>query len=196
MDIKLDSNYWQTLWNEGQTGWDIGYASTPIAEYIDQLSDKSIKILIPGCGNAWEGEYLISKGFQNTSVIDIAPVALENLSHRFPGFPKDQLIEGNFFEHKGEYDLIIEQTFFCALDTSLRRAYALKMHELLVPGGKLVGLLFDTPLNESHPPFGGSRAEYLTYFSDLFELHTFGAAFNSIKPRAGSELFINLIKKG
>jgi SAM-dependent methyltransferase len=195
MSETLDSNYWQTRWNEGKTGWDIGHASTPIAGYIDQLSDKSIKILIPGCGNAWEGEYLISKGFHNTWVIDIAPAALESLSRRFPHFPKEQLIEGDFFEHKGSYDLIIEQTFFCALDPALRRKYAEKMHELLTPGGRLVGLLFDAKLNDDHPPFGGSRTEYLTYFENIFDLHTFQTAHNSIKPRAGSELFINLIKK-
>ncbi len=193
MNQPFDDAYWQSRWKEGQTGWDIGYPSTPIVDYIDQLSDKQLKILIPGCGNAWEGEYLIKSGFVNTWLIDIAPAALEHLGRRFPEFPKSQLIEGDFFKHTGSYDLIIEQTFFCALDPSLRREYAEKMKALLKPGGRLVGLLFDKTLNEDHPPFGGTKAEYLDYFSDLFELHTFDPAYNSIGPRMGSELFINLI---
>ena len=48
---------------QNDTGWDIGKGSTPILTYIDQLEDKSIKILIPGCGNAHEAEYLVSKDF-------------------------------------------------------------------------------------------------------------------------------------
>jgi hypothetical protein len=90
--------------------------------------------------------------------------------------------------------LVIEQTFFCALDPSLRRAYAEKMHEILNPGGRLVGLLFDDPLFSDHPPFGGSKQVYLPYFEDLFEIEVMEKAYNSIAPRAGRELFISLRK--
>lgn len=39
--------YWTERYLEGRTGWDIGYLSTPIKTYIDQLKDKDISILIP-----------------------------------------------------------------------------------------------------------------------------------------------------
>ncbi|MCB0465166.1 MAG: SAM-dependent methyltransferase, partial [Aequorivita sp.] len=62
-------NFYETFWNHkylsGETGWDIGYVSTPIKEYIDQLSDKNLKILIPGGGNSYEAEYLFESGFNN-----------------------------------------------------------------------------------------------------------------------------------
>jgi methyl halide transferase len=61
----MDNNYWNTRYLEEQTGWDIGYPSTPLKEYIDQLTNKSIRILIPGCGNGYEGEYLHQNGFTN-----------------------------------------------------------------------------------------------------------------------------------
>ncbi|HBC05192.1 MAG TPA: SAM-dependent methyltransferase, partial [Aequorivita sp.] len=42
-------NFYETFWNHkylsDDTGWDIGYVSTPIKEYIDQLTDKNLKIL-------------------------------------------------------------------------------------------------------------------------------------------------------
>jgi SAM-dependent methyltransferase len=194
MPNTFDTHYWETRWKKGETGWDIGYASTPIRDYIDQMKDKEVRILIPGCGNAWEGEYLVKQGFMNTWLIDIAPGAVENFKRCFPEFPSDQVIRGDFFELDDSFDLIFEQTFFCALDPSLRRAYAEKMHALLKPGGKLVGLLFDDLLFADHPPFGGTKAEYHTYFEDLFEIEVFETARNSIPLRAGREFFISLRK--
>ena len=101
----------------------------------------------------------------------------------------------HFFDFEGSFDLIIEQTFFCALHPSLRKAYAEKMHQLLQPNGKLVGLLFDFPLTEEGPPFGGSLQEYDSYFSPLFKIDLLERAYNSIPPRAGKELFLKLLKK-
>lgn len=192
---KLDANYWQNRYQQSETGWDVGYPSTPLKEYFDQLKNKSLKILIPGCGNAYEAEYLYYQSFKNVYVIDIAPAAINNFKKRVPSFPVGQLILGDFFNHFDQYDLIIEQTFFCALDPKLRPTYAKKMHELLKPDGKLVGLLFDDHLNTDHPPFGGSKEEYIKYFEPYFNLTVFDTAYNSIQPRAERELFMILIKK-
>ena len=61
----LNANYWTSRWQEKATGWDIGYPSTPLAEYISQLHDRNIRILIPGCGNAYEAQLLWEKGFNH-----------------------------------------------------------------------------------------------------------------------------------
>lgn len=189
-----DENYWQQRWEEGQTGWDIGYASPALTEYAKGFKDKEIRILIPGCGNGYEAEELYKAGYKNTFVVDLAHGAFESFKQRFPEFPEENMILGDFFDLKGPYDLILEQTFFCALDPSLRRAYAEKMSELLFPGGILAGVLFNEPLFSDHPPFGGSKDEYLSCFEDLFEIKKFETAYNSIKPRQGRELFIELRK--
>lgn len=192
-DTKTQSNFWSKRYVEQRTGWDIGYPSTPLKEYIDQLATKDLKILIPGAGNAYEAEYLFNNGFQHITVLDIATAPLTNLQNRLPNFPADQLVLGNFFEHQGQYDLILEQTFFCSFPptTENRQLYAKKMSELLVPNGKLVGVWFDIPLtgNMVKRPFGGTKTEYLNYLSPYFETVVFDRAYNSIEPRAGSELF-------
>lgn len=193
--MKFDESYWDAHYKEGTTGWDIGHISTPIKEYIDQLDNKSLKILIPGCGNSYEAEYLYQNGFKNVTIVDFSETALSNVQHRIPNFPKSQLIHLDFFEFQGSFDLIIEQTFFCALDPKLRKQYAIKMHSLLKPKGKLVGLLFDFPLTEEGPPFGGSKEEYLTYFNAYFKIEILENCYNSIAPRAGRELFFKLLKK-
>lgn len=192
--IVLKESYWTERYGKGETGWDIGYVSTPIKEYIDQLQNKELKILIPGAGNAHEAEYLWNNGFKNVWVLDISKPPLKHLQERVPEFPSSQLIHADFFDHKGEYDLIIEQTFFCALPPRLRNDYVNKTAELLKPEGKLVGLLFQIPLNDNKPPFGGSREEYLNLFEKSFQNINMETAYNSIPPRQGSELFIKMFK--
>lgn len=100
-----------------------------------------------------------------------------------------------FFKLENRFDLILEQTFFCALDPKLRRDYVNQMANLLTPEGRLIGLLFNIPLNTDHPPFGGNEEEYRKLFSSIFEIEIMETAYNSIPPRAGNELFIKLKKK-
>src|SRR5690606_5351824 len=106
-----------------------------------------MRILIPGCGNGYEAIYLMENGFTNVYVIDLSSLAIDQLEDSIPNKYGTHLIKGNFFAHDGTYDLIVEQTFFCALEPKRREAYAAKMHQLLDDGGKLVGLLFDDELN-------------------------------------------------
>lgn len=192
---RFDAAYWTEKYRTNQLGWDMGSVSPPLREYADQLESKEISILIPGSGNAYEAEYLHRQGFECVDVLDISPAPLDNLQNRVPDFPGSGLIQSDFFEWEKKYDLILEQTFFCALDPSLRQAYARKMHELLNPGGKIAGLLFDFPLTDSGPPFGGSREEYEGTFEPWFDIRVLDRCYNSIKPRQGRELFLIFEKK-
>ena len=58
--MDLGKEYWEKRWKQDETGWDIGYPSTPISSYFDQITNKDARILIPGCGNGWEGEIFLS----------------------------------------------------------------------------------------------------------------------------------------
>lgn len=193
-EIKLDAEYWRKRWQNGETGWDAGAPTTPLLAFFETLMDKDQKILIPGAGNAWEAEYLHKNGFNRVHVLDLAPEALDSFSRRNPDFPMSNLHQQDFFEHVGSYDLIIEQTFFCALQPGLRQAYAGKMHQLLRPGARLVGVFFTTLSNAEGPPFGGTLEEYATYFTPWFRSVTMLPCLNSIKPREGRELFVELLK--
>lgn len=194
MKAALDKNYWDSRYQDGSTGWDLGGVSPALKAYIDQLENKELKILIPGGGNAYELAYLHHHGFTNSYLIDLSPTALANFKKKHPSVVDKYLIEGNFFELNEQFDLILEQTFFCAIDRNLRKKYAEKTHQLLKPGGKLVGLLWSEDFGVDAPPFGGTEGEYKGYFNDLFEIKTMTASYNSIKPRAGRELFIILQK--
>lgn len=193
--MPLDNSYWSNRYSNNTASWDAGAITTPIKEYINQLTDKNISILVPGCGNSYEAEYLLQKGFSNITLIDISSVLCSNLKEKLKPFLSSglKIICADFFELQGQYDLIIEQTFFCALDPSLRKAYAHKMYRLLNRGGKLVGVLFNRSF-DGGPPFGGNENEYRELFQQQFNIAVMEECYNSIAPRKNAELFVKLIK--
>lgn len=190
--------FWEERWKNSHTGWDLGAVSPPLKAYLDQISleRRDLKVLIPGCGNGYEAIYLLENGFADITMLDIAPTAIAKLRRRLsreaPGWEAHLRLEcGDFFAFSGSFDLILEQTFFCALDPAMRPDYARKMRELLAPGGKLAGVLFDRDF-EGGPPFGGHSEEYQALFAPYFYIKTLAPCYNSAKPREGAEVFIIL----
>lgn len=192
---KLDKEFWNQRWRNGETGWDIGYASPAIVDYFDKIEDKEINILIPGCGNAYEAEALRERGFKSIRILDISDEAVARLKEKYKDRDEIEVIHQDFFDHQGQYDYIIEQTFFCALNPNLRQDHAKKMHELLRPNGVLVGLMFNKNFESDGPPFGGTKEEYHPIFEPYFNFKQFDETNKSIPPRLGSEIFIELQKK-
>jgi len=193
-DNNTEKAFWDDRWAAGSTGWDLGNVSPELIKFFNSLPNKNASILIPGCGNAYEAEYLLNQGFTSVTLIDIAPTLVRNLKSKFANNPCIQIVEGDFFQLIGKYDIIVEQTFFCAIPPAMRVDYVRKMSELLSDSGILAGLLFDRDF-VGGPPFGGSQNEYKKLFPehglDIIEMET---ALNSIAARQGTEVFFRAIK--
>ena len=186
--------YWDQRYQENQTGWDMKQVSPPIKSYIDSLKNKKINILIPGCGNAYEAQYLLKNGFENISLIDISKTLTDRLREKFTN-EKIAIYNEDFFNHSGQYDLILEQTFFCALNPVLRKQYVKQCKNLLRRNGKIAGVLFNIKMEKPGPPYTATDDEYKELFSSKFDMNIFEPCTNSIKPRLGSELFFEFQKK-
>jgi hypothetical protein len=164
--------------------------------------DKDLPILIPGAGRAYEAEALHRLGYRQVHVLDWAEEPLQALRERVPDFPAEHLHQEDFFAHQAPdgagYRVLIEQTFFCAIDPKRRPDYVAHAARLLAPRGVLLGLLFQDPLNDaSHgqgPPYGGDAATYRRLFAQHFDLEHLATAEHSIPPRAGRELLIRARK--
>lgn len=191
---KFSKQYWNQHYLDGRTGWDIGYISTPLKEYFDQLTNKEMRILVPGAGNAWEVEYLFNMGFKNTYLLDFAEHSTDNFKQRCPHFPAKHIIVDDFFKHQEKYDLVVEQTFLSSIPPERRVEYAEKVYHLLNKGGKLLGLLFNHLFDFEGPPYGGTEQEYRNLFAQRLEIEIISTAYNSIKPRSKRELFLLLRK--
>jgi len=191
--MELTDEYWNSLYRDKQTAWDLGMVSPPIKAYVDQLGSKEIDILVPGGGNSYEAAYLLGEGFKSVTVIDISSIPTSRLAKQYKGNPNIKIICGDFFGYTGQFDLVLEQTFFCAINPSQRPAYVNKIHELLKSHGQLAGVLFDRRFDDG-PPFGGNMEEYRKLFGEKFAIKTLEPCYNSIPPRAGTEAFIILKK--
>ena len=186
----MEKSYWDNRYLQGETQWDIGAPSPALTHYLDNHAQKNMAILIPGCGHAYEADYLLQQGFENVSLIDISEIAVNHLFQKYASQNHSiQIFCEDFFAHQGQYDLILEQTFFCALLPERRPEYVQKMHALLKPAGRLVGVFYNRDF-EGGPPFGGSQKEYEKLFSEKFKKLQLAPCAHSIKPRQGSELFL------
>lgn len=152
--------FWNSRWETGQTGWDLGAVAPAFKAYFSDFSQKNAAILIPGCGSGHEADFLLSNGFTNITVIDIAPKAVEILNEKFKKNPNITSICGDFFQHQGSYDYLIEQTFFCAIDPSLREKYVQQTHSLLQPKGKIIAILFDRAFEGGLPMEGLEKSTF------------------------------------
>ncbi len=191
--MENKKEYWESRWQNQQTGWDIGYASPALIDYFKQVEHKEVSILIPGCGNAYEAVALWDLGFRNLTLVDISATAVSQIQSRLQDKTGIKILHEDFFLLQEQFDYIVEQTFFCALTPELRLSYVKKMRELLKPGGFLIGLLFDRDF-EQGPPFGGNQTEYQSLFSPYFKILKMEKAYNSIPERAGTELFIEFTR--
>ncbi|HNQ13790.1 MAG TPA: methyltransferase domain-containing protein [Bacteroidia bacterium] len=191
----FDRQYWEDRYHQQKTGWDIGHANPILIDFVVSTLPKDSKILIPGCGNAHEAIALFEIGYANVVILDIAQAPLLNVKSKCPDFPEENMICEDFFFHQSSYDAILEQTFFCAIDPSLRKSYVEKTHRLLKDKAILFGLLFASAFTAEGPPFGGTIDEYQQLFKDKFEFIKLEHCNNSISPRMGNELFIEFIKK-
>ena len=84
-------------------------------------------------GKGYEVKYGFEKGFENIFYMDLSNRAGDLFKETCPEFPKDQILIGDFFSLKKPlfFDVIIEQTFFCAIDPLLRPNYVEKTNEIL-----------------------------------------------------------------
>ncbi|MFZ1704620.1 MAG: hypothetical protein WAT79_09765 [Saprospiraceae bacterium] len=192
--MELNQQFWENRYQKEETPWALNVANPALIEYISD-KDKKASILIPGAGTSLEVIELLNRGFENITLCDISLTAVKSASTFIRQEVGDQLankiqfVHDDFFEIGGEFDYIVEQTFFCALSPELRTNYVEKMYSLLLENGTLFGVLFDKQFDQDGPPFGGEEFEYKSLFSKLFYIKEMSICSNSVKPRAGTELF-------
>jgi thiopurine S-methyltransferase len=194
---SLDNSFWNLRYQNNQTGWDLGEISNPIKKWFDNQENKKINILIPGAGKGHEVKYGFENGFGNIFYMDLSSCAADLFKEICPLFPKDQILTGDFFSLKKPlfFDVIIEQTFFCAIHPVLRPNYVEKTNEILKENGKIIGLLFNREFDTNGPPFGGTEKEYRGLFNSKFNFKKFENSLLSSLPRKEYEFWIELIKK-
>ncbi len=189
---------WQRHYDEDDLGWDLGQVAPPFVKLFESKLIVPGKTLIPGCGRGHEVIYLAENGFEVTAV-DFSSGAVNHLKSTVEGRNiKCEVLHMNFFgidsTHDGVYDLLIEQTFFCAISPEQRPSYVSTVARALKQGGMLAGLFYHTG-EEGGPPFNTTREDILKHFSDSFEIKHLSKSKNSAEQRKNKEWLVILVKK-
>ena len=188
------SSFWEQRYEKGEIGWDLG-AETPVFTAISEKL-KPGKVCILGCGNGYDAISFSKKGFSVTAVdfartpINNLQIAARSLSLSIETIKKD--IFDLIPDYSSQFDYIIEQTCFCAIDPRKRQQYSNLVHDLLKVGGKLIGLWMplDKDIIDGGPPFGVKENEIKKLFSTKWKITEDCFPTQSIEARKGREKLI------
>ena len=189
---------WQRHYDEGDLGWDLGQVAPPFIKLYESNTIVPGKTLVPGCGRGHEVIYLAENGFEVTAV-DYSSGAVNHLNSTVQEHKlKCKVLHMDFFgidsAHNGIYDLLIEQTFFCAISPERRPSYVSTVARVLKQGGMLAGLFYHTG-EEGGPPFNTTREDILKHFSGSFEIQQLSKSEDSAEQRKNKEWLVILVKK-
>jgi SAM-dependent methyltransferase len=135
--------------------------------------------------------------------VDFAPGAIEaaraaageaGLAARALFLEEDVFALGG--EHDATYDLLFEQTCYCAIEPARRDEYAALAARLVAPGGTMLFVVYPAGEHPGGPPFAIDPAEIGPRFDGRFELLELRAPARPSKPaRAGKEMFAVLRRR-
>lgn len=192
---------WNQCYTDGDTPWNKGTASPPLAQYLQQ-HPLSGRVMLPGCGAGHDVALVAAQGAQVVGV-DIAPLAIELAAKSHPELPPETWLLSDLFalppSFQGAFDAVVEHTCLCALPPALRPNYRDAIHGLLKPGGLLIGVWFINPdLDPGYagPPHPLPVDELDALFADGFEVVTDYVPDVSFPGREGRERIRVLRKRG
>lgn len=192
-------DFWNQKYINNEDQWDIGCPTPIFVDWAKTLSGRK-RILIPGAGKGHDALYLAQKK-HDIYAIDFSSEAIKHLASKAKKINiKINTICKDFFnipEYYGTMDIVLEYTFFCAINPKLRLAYIEQTFKLLKDNGLFVGIFL--PLNkdikEGGPPYGVDLKETIDEFSNYYNILKCENSTLTINPRIGNEIFVIMSKK-
>ncbi|KAK1270373.1 putative thiol methyltransferase 2 [Acorus gramineus] len=126
---------WNKCWEQGLTPWDIGRPTPVLVDLLEKGGLPKGRALVPGCGTLFSS---------------------------LPNANCFKFLLGDFFSWRPTelFDLIFDYTFFCAIEPSMRPAWASQVRDMLKPDGELITLMFPIGDCEGGPPYNVSLDTY------------------------------------
>lgn len=159
---------WEGMWARGLARGQAFDASQPEPALVALMERHTLptgRALVPGCGRGYSVVQLASP--ERTALgLDIAPTgvaaARDFIAKSVGGSSLEGQVdvqEADFFSAElvptlGQFNVVYDCTFLCAIQPDMRKAWAEQMNKLLAPEGELVTLIFPNgPLGSTGPPF-------------------------------------------
>lgn len=156
--------FWDERFAAGYTPWETCGVPPALARFVAER-DPALRrrVLVPGCGAAYEAALLDAAGF-DVLAIDYSAAAIARAREALPADVAARVLrQADFFTFDAApFDWIYERAFLAALPPALWPQWAARVAEVLVPDGVLAGFFFvDDAVVEPRrgPPFAVRRAE-------------------------------------
>lgn len=193
-DERAEANGWNDRYVEGRTGWDLGAAppallreiTAAVERHAQRRVEAPLRVLVPGCGRGHDALAWARAGAEVVGM-DFAPLAVQEAtalaeSNDLPV----RYLQANVLELPaelvGSFDLVWEQTCFCAIPLESRRGYAAAMTDALDEDGELLGIFWNHG-NEGGPPFDVTPDHVREAFSGLLVERARHAVEDSVPSR-------------
>ena len=191
--------FWNDLYINGNTKWDIGRVTPIVSNYLKNIKHSIGKVCVLGCGNGYDAmEFARYKN--DVYAVDFSEKAIRNLKDK--SIENDlsiNLVKDDIFNLDNQYldyfDLIFEYTCFCAIDPKRRVEYFDLAYKILNNNGILFGIFI--PLDKKSkdgPPYRVSLKEINKIIKGKFEIIDSYFSKLSIDKRKNSEKVLILKK--
>jgi SAM-dependent methyltransferase len=192
-------SFWESMYQSGRTGWNLGQPTPVFARLADSLELELGKMLVLCAGHGHDARMFASRGFEVTAV-DFASEAVQAMHALDEPQAPLEILQLDLFElpafMDGQFDYVLEYTCFCAIDPQRRAEYVKRVTDLLKPGGFYIALAFPIREHPGGPPYSVSSDELVQPFIHRgFELLHREIPSESVPGRRGIEELIILRKK-
>ncbi|RZM82197.1 methyltransferase domain-containing protein [Leptolyngbya iicbica] len=187
----LSADFWEGRYQNGTARWDLGKPAPALVDLLTSSDGPQPgRAVVLGSGSGHDAVLFAQHGFEVTGV-DFAPAAIAAASQRAANAQVAvDWLQHNIFDlvptYAQQFDYVVEHTCFCALEPNLREPYVQLVHQLLKPGGQLIGVFF-THSRPGGPPFGSQPDELRRLFGPHFELRHLAVTPHSVRDRLGEE---------
>jgi SAM-dependent methyltransferase len=192
-----DSQYRQWQATGDSPGWDLNSPSPFLHDILPQLKILKQRVAVLGCGAGHDAAYFASLGHIVTA-FDISPSAIATAQKTHPESKNLRYVQMDLLSPRedmfGQFDLVFEHTFFCAINPVDRPKAIATMHKLLSVQGHLLANFFVID-PEPGPPFGATEWELRKRFEKKFHPLYWTRWQKSIERRMGWELIVYAQKK-
>ena len=188
---------WERHYEEKDLRWDLDEVAPPFVRLWEERKFSPCKAIVPGCGAGHEVMFLAKQGF-NVTALDYTHGAIKLIKSAFEeNNYSGEVLQQDFFEldcnYNEKFELMLEHTFFCAINPNMRQEYVETAKRILKPGGYLVGLFYETN-EDGGPPFNTHKEDIEKYFSSSFKIESLSKTPHSAKQRRGKE-WLGILKK-
>lgn len=216
------AEFWDERFEQQFTPWDKGTVPAQLHDFVrngaglvpSQLPPQPPvnprRCFIPGCGSAYEVVALAQAGWEVTA-IDFSARAVQQAKSQI-GPWAHCVSQADFFTWHEQhpqprqqagfdigfgigFDIIYERAFLCALPRVRWPEIVAQWHNLLRPGGLLLGFFYFDP-HPGGPPFGADPEQLGQLFAPHFQLLSDQAVNDSIGPFQGKERWQIWQRKG